>query len=373
MPPRKQLEELAASVLMIGFPEPSPTAEMRDFIARGLAGAILFRRNVVAPRQVFELCRDLKSAAGERSLLCGVDQEGGRVARLRDGFTELPTMRAVGRLGDELAAETLGSVIGEECHAVGFDIDFAPVLDVDTNPDNPVIGDRSFGSSAELCAAMGSAVARGLQSRGVAACGKHFPGHGDTQLDSHHALPLLTHEWERLDSVELLPFRRAVRSGLASVMTAHLVIPSLDPELPVTLSTRALGALRRRIGMDEETGPLIISDDLEMRAVAARWDMATAAPMAIVAGCDLLLVCRSGDRQTGPDEALEALTKHAESTEGRIQLERAAQKVRRFARTWGHSLDRFEPARLRRPEALRLVDGFAGNGPAARLDPTERS
>jgi beta-N-acetylhexosaminidase len=369
----KQLEELAASVLMIGFPGESPNEEMRDFIARGLSGAILFRRNVSTPRQVFELCRELKSAAGERPFLCGVDQEGGRVARLREGFTELPPMRTVGQLGNEPVAEALGSVIGEECRAVGFDLDFAPVLDVDTNPDNPVIGDRSFGPTAELCAAMGSALSRGIQSHGVAACGKHLPGHGDTRQDSHLALPVLPHGWERLEAVELLPFRRAVAAGLASVMTAHVVFPALDPDLPVTLSPKALGEVRRRVGLDAETGALIISDDLEMAAVIDRWDLATAAPLAIAAGCDLLLVCGSGPRKTGPRETLEALCKYGESTEGRGQLERAQRRVRRFAREWGRSLAHFEPERLRRPEALRLVERLGVVAPAKLPDPTERA
>jgi beta-N-acetylhexosaminidase len=346
--------------------------EVRALIASGLAGTILFRRNVGGAEQTHETCRQLKSCADERLLLCGVDQEGGRVARLREGFTEIPSMRAVGRMKSESTAEAIGKVIGEECRAVGFDLDFAPVLDVDTNPDNPVIGDRSFGSDPALCAAMGSAVARGIQSQGVAACGKHFPGHGDTQQDSHHALPVLTHGWERLEAIELLPFRRAVTAGVASVMTAHLVLPALDSELPVTLSAKALGVLRQRAGLDAAVGPLMISDDLEMAAISNRWDVATAAPMAIAAGCDLLLVCRSGQVQTGAQEAFEALCRHAESSEGRGQLERAQERVRRFTRAWGRPSERFEPERLRRPEALRLAEGV-GESRLQAHDPTERA
>ena len=374
MPQRsKQLEELASSVLMIGFPEASAGAEVRDLIARGLAGAILFRRNVQTPAQVFELCHALKAAAGERPFLCGVDQEGGRVARLREGFTELPPMKAVGQHGSEATAEAIGAVIGEECRAVGFDLDFAPVLDVNTNPQNPVIGDRSFGDSAELCAAMGSAVTRGIQSYGVAACGKHLPGHGDTEQDSHLALPVLPQGWERLDAVELLPFKRAIGAGLASVMTAHVVFPALDPDFPVTLSSRALGALQRRLGLDVETGPLMISDDLEMAAVAEQWDVATAAPLAIAAGCDLLLVCRSGPKQTGASEALESLCRYGETSAGRVQLERAQRRVRHFAQTWARGADRFDPMRLRRPESLQLVDRLRTPAGGAFQDPTERA
>jgi beta-N-acetylhexosaminidase len=363
----KEIEDLAASVLLIGFAGLEPAPEVRALIGRGVAGVILFRRNVVAPPQIFELCRSLKSLTEGHPLLCAVDQEGGRVARLRQGFTQFPAMRTLGQTGDADLAEEVGLAIGRECRAVGFDLDFAPVLDVDTNPDNPVIGDRSFGTSPELCATMGAAIIRGLQASGVAACGKHLPGHGDTHQDSHLTLPRLTHGFERLDEVELLPFRRAIATGVASLMTAHVVFPSLDPSYPVTLSEPALAALRLRLGLTEETSPLIIADDLEMSAVSESWDIATAAPLAIAAGCDVLLVCHRIDRQ---EVAFEALCRHAESSAGRGQLERARRRVRRFAERWYRAADRFLPELLRQPEALGLVERIAACGPHP-TDPTE--
>jgi len=361
-----ELEGLAASILMVGFPGHHPEGDLRDLVGRGLAGAILFRRNIVDPQQVFDLCHELKALAGTTPFLCSVDQEGGRVARLREGFTQLPAMHAVGRVQDETLATEVGSVIGEECRAVGFDIDFAPVLDVASNPANPVIGDRSFGQDAELCATMGAAMVRGIQSRSVAACGKHLPGHGDTQQDSHLELPYLAHGWERLEAVELVPFRRAIDVGVASLMTAHIVFTALDDERPITLSVRALGELRQRLHLTGEAAPPIISDDLEMAAITERWEIGNAAPMALAAGCDLLLVCHRIDRQQA---ALEALCRHAESGEGRAQLERAARRVKRFAQTWARPAVRFDPTRLRRPEALRLMARFTSEGIAA--DPTE--
>jgi beta-N-acetylhexosaminidase len=366
---RTTREQLAASVLMVGFAGPSPDREFRDLVALGLGGAILFRRNVLAPRQVFDLCHELKMIA-ERPFLCGIDQEGGRVARLRDGFTSIPAMRTVGRTASSAVATAVGSVIGEECRAVGIDVDFAPVLDVDTNPKNPVIGDRSFGPDPQVCAAMGTAVALGIQSQGVAACGKHLPGHGDTHQDSHHELPKLHHGIERLDAVELLPFRRAIAAGLASVMTAHLEVPALDPDLPVTLSRRALQAVRSSTGMDDETGPLVISDDLEMAAIARQWDIAAAAPMAVMAGCDLLLVCRSGASQTGAEEAVAALCKLAERPDGRRQLERAQRRVQAFAQRWARTVGTFDASRLQRPESLELVQRMIDT-PTGTPDPTE--
>ncbi len=361
-----EIERLAASVLMIGFPGTEPPAEVRDLLATGLGGVVLFRRNIVVPPQTFELCRTLKSLAGGAPLLCAVDQEGGRVERLREGYTKLPAMRTLGLAGNADWAEQVGRTIGTECRAVGFDLDFAPVLDVDTNPDNPVIGDRSFGRSAELCASMGAAVLRGIQSANVAACGKHLPGHGDTHQDSHLTLPKLAHDWDRLEAVELLPFRRAIAAGVASLMTAHVVFPSLDPDYPITLSTRALPALKQRLGLEGDDAPLIIADDLEMEAVAGRWDLAEAAPRAIAAGCDLLLVCHRSDRQAA---ALDALCRHAESTTGRAQLERAQRRVLRFAQRWSQRADRFVPEQLRRPEAVQLMERFTAS--ASSHDPTE--
>jgi beta-N-acetylhexosaminidase len=352
---------------MVGFQGHEPAPEVRELIGRGVGGVILFRRNVNTPRQIFELCREVKSLSQAHPLLCAVDQEGGRVARLRDGFTEFPAMRVLGQTGDAEMAEQVGQAIGTECRAVGFDLDFAPVLDVDTNPDNPVIGDRSFGSSAERCAVMGTALIRGLQSAGIAACGKHLPGHGDTEIDSHHSLPVLAHGWERLDEVELLPFRRAIAGGVASVMTAHVVFSALDSELPVTLSPTALPALRTRLGLGDEDSPLVIADDLEMAAVSGHWDIATAAPLAIAAGCDLLLVCHRLDRQQA---AIDALCRHAETSTGRAQLERAHRRVRRFAHRWSRPATDFMEERLRRPEALALSARLAAGGQAAH-DPTE--
>jgi beta-N-acetylhexosaminidase len=199
----------------------------------------------------------------------------------------LPPMRKLAALGDPALTERAAALLGRQLAALGFNIDFAPVLDVDTNPDNPVIGDRSFGTTAEQVIEQALAFARGLAASGVLACGKHFPGHGDTDLDSHLALPRLTHDRVRLDGVELPPFR-AARGTIPSIMTAHVVLEKIAPDRPATLAREVItGLLREELGYDG----VIISDDLEMKAIADHYGVEQAACMAIEAGCDALLIC----------------------------------------------------------------------------------
>jgi len=263
-------------------------------------GAILFKRNVSGgPAQVAALARAVHGAC-PRPLL-GVDQEGGRVARLRAPLLEVPPMRTVASWADVALAERIARTVGGELAALGFTIDFAPVLDVNTCPQNPVIGDRAFGDDAATCATFGAAWIRGLQASGLLACGKHFPGHGDTSKDSHVDLPVVDQPRERLERVELAPFRAAIAAGVASLMTAHVVYPGVDAARPATLSPAVCTAMRDQLGFRG----LLLSDDLEMRAVAARWSIEESAVLAVAAGCDALLVCESDEQQERAVDALE--------------------------------------------------------------------
>lgn len=284
------LEALAGQVLVAGFPAGKPPPAIRAALAEdALAGVVLFRRNIDDPKSVAALLRDLLRDAGGVPLVA-VDQEGGRVQRLRAPVLELPPMRAFGQRGDPELTREAARLLGGQLRALGFSMDFAPVLDVDSNPANPVIGDRSFSADPAVVVEQGLAFAAGLADAGILACGKHFPGHGDTDLDSHLALPILRHDRERLDAVELAPFRRAL--DLPALMTAHVVFEQLDPALPATLSRRVVRELLR-----EELGypGVVISDDLEMKAVRDRWGVVEGGLRAIEAGCDVLLVCSDVD------------------------------------------------------------------------------
>jgi beta-N-acetylhexosaminidase len=237
------------------------------------------------------IARISELAPHDSPLLVAVDQEGGRVARLGAPVLRLPPMRQLAALADVGLTERAAELLGGQLRALGFTMDFAPVLDVDTNPDNPVIGDRSFGTTPEQVIEQAFAFGRGLAAAGVLACGKHFPGHGDTDLDSHLALPRLAHDRARLDRVELAPFR-AARGQLPAIMTAHVVFDCLKPGVPATLAREVVTDLLR--GELRYEG-LIISDDLEMKAVADHYGVEQAACLAIEAGCDALLVCSKLD------------------------------------------------------------------------------
>jgi beta-N-acetylhexosaminidase len=293
------LSKLAGQALVCGFEGDDPPPSLLAAAQRGeLGGFILFRRNLGDPAQVAELTRRLIASCTAAAVppWIAVDQEGGRVQRLRAPVMQLPPMRALGQIDDPALTERAAALLGRQLAALGFNIDFAPVLDVDSNPASPVIGDRSFGAEPERVVRHGAAFARGLRTAGVASCGKHFPGHGDAALDSHHALPRVEHDRERLERVELAPFR-AVAPELDAIMTAHIVFQAIDAERAATLSSAVLeGELRTRIGFEG----VVFSDDLEMKAVSEQLGAAEAACAAIAAGCDALLVC------SRPDLCLEA-------------------------------------------------------------------
>ena len=317
--------------LLIGsLPGTTITPEMRS-LAREfqLGGVTLFKRNIEAPEQVAELCHDLQALSSELPLWVAVDQEGGRVARLRSPFTEWPPMATLGRSGDDTLAYRFAAALAAELRAVGITLDYAPVLDIHTNPKNPIIGDRALGEDADTVARLGAAVIRGLQDNGIAACGKHFPGHGDTSVDSHLVLPLVEHPPDRIRRVEGVPFREAIRNDVAFMMTAHILVPSLDEQKPATLSSTIVqGMLRNELGFEG----VILSDDLEMKAIADTYTVPDAAVQAVAAGCDGVLVCRHLSSERSQDAevqaaVLEALVHAVE--DGRIPFKRAEDALSR--------------------------------------------
>ncbi len=296
------LKQKIGQLCMFGFDGPVPPASLRGFLQEwGLGGVILFASNLKDAPQILDLSRALQELAVGPPLLIAVDQEGGRVSRLKPPFTQFPPAARMGALGSEELARTVGGVIGKELRAVGINLDFAPVLDVHTNPDNPVIGDRAFAADPAVVARMGIAFFHGLEAEGVLATGKHFPGHGDTSTDSHLDLPVVHHAKDRLERVELYPFRRAIQAGLSILMTAHVLCPALDPEVPATLSSLVLTQLlRNEMGF----AGIIVSDDLSMAAIAGHWSIEEAACRFIEAGGDLILMAEDSRAQQAILDAL---------------------------------------------------------------------
>jgi beta-N-acetylhexosaminidase len=328
-------ERDAGQLLWIGFPGQELDSRTASWLDQGRAGGvILFARNLAKRDDACDLdaIAALLGALRARApdgdpppLLC-VDQEGGTVQRVREPLTRWPPMLrfdAIDRARAVELAEEIGEAMGIELAHLGFDVDFAPVLDVHTNPANPIIGERAFSTEPEKVAERALAFARGLAKAGVLACGKHFPGHGDTHLDSHLELPTVQGDRARLEAIELLPFRRAAAAGMPMIMTAHVVFSALDAAQPATLSPRVLGELLR-----EELGyrGVIVSDDLDMKAIAGTLGAGEAAVRAVAAGCDVLLACQREDVQ---DEAYEALVRECERSQAfRGRVGEAAKRVR---------------------------------------------
>jgi beta-N-acetylhexosaminidase len=304
MSPR-HLRRQIGQLLMAGFNGPELPVELVELAREfSLGGVVFFARNVQEPVQVAEAAWQVRRLEPDADLApwVAVDQEGGRVARFKRPFTEWPPMATLGRSADMELVRRFATAIADELLAVGMTLDFAPVLDVFTNPLNRVIGDRALAGDAGTVAAMGSAIIETFQQAGLAACGKHFPGHGDTIADSHHDLPVAEHEASRLREVEFEPFRAAVRADAASLMTCHVVVPAFDEENPATLSAPVVeGLLRGELGYRG----LVFTDDMEMKAIAARMPVPEAAVRAVQAGCDVVLVCSGNhDLQLATLEAL---------------------------------------------------------------------
>lgn len=322
------LEAKIAQLLMFGFSGTKVSPFIEEFVSKhNLGGIIHFTRNIESSEQLANLNQELQNLAkqspGGVGLLIGTDQEGGTVARLTNSETVAPSAMALGAINNESITEKVCETAGAELLATGINMNFAPVVDVNSNPLNPVIGVRSFGEDAANVARLGSAAVRGYQKH-VAAVVKHFPGHGDTDVDSHLALPIVYHKRERLDKVEWLPFKEAIAQDVMGIMTAHVVFPAVEPTpgLPSTLSHRVLtGLLREEMGFEG----LIITDCMEMAAIQKTYGTVDAAVMAIEAGADLVLISHTEELQRQAFAAIIAAVKS-----GRISEERIDQSLTRI-------------------------------------------
>ncbi|WP_329290316.1 glycoside hydrolase family 3 protein [Streptomyces sp. NBC_01455] len=276
----------ALTVLQPGFTGTTAPDWLLRRLGEGLASVGLFGRNIASPEQLSALTAQLRAERDD--VLVAIDEEGGDVTRLevRSG-SSYPGNHALGAVDDVELTREVASALGRRLAACGVNLNWAPSADVNSNPGNPVIGVRSFGADTDLVARHTAAYVTGLQSAGVAACTKHFPGHGDTAVDSHHALPRIDAGLPVLQARELAPFRAAIAAGTRAVMSAHILVPALDPDRPATLSRRVLtGLLREELGYEG----LIVTDGMEMQAIAATYGIERGSVLAIGAGADAICV-----------------------------------------------------------------------------------
>ncbi|WP_419997707.1 glycoside hydrolase family 3 protein [Streptomyces boninensis] len=322
----------ALAVLQPSFAGTEPPEWVLRLLGEGLTGVGLFGRNVQDPEQVSRLTERLRAERPE--VLVAMDEEGGDVTRLevRQG-SSFPGNLALGAVDDPELTRRVARELGRRLAACGVNMDWAPSADVNSNPDNPVIGVRSFGAEPELVARHTAAYIRGLLEAGVVGCAKHFPGHGDTATDSHHAMPRIDLSVEALHERELVPFKAAIAAGTKVVMSAHILLPALDPELPATLSPAVLSGLLRRPVADGGLGfdGVVSTDAMEMQAIAGTHGMQRGAALAIAAGADALCIGHNADDELvcGLRDALVAAVRAGELSEER--LADAAARVRALA------------------------------------------
>jgi len=329
------------ALFMIGFDGTRFTKVVGDLINEvNPCGVILFARNIQDPHQLAGLNHDLQAHARDQDsqgIFIGVDQEGGRVRRLKEPFAEFrPAFELASSQKPEEAVRRFAQVTAEELRLAGFNLDFVPVLDVlgpKIDPDESVIGDRSYGSDPEVVANLGEIVIQTMRSAGVIPCCKHFPGHGGTSVDSHTDLPIDTRPWEMIEKTDLIPFSRAVDTKVEMIMTAHVLYRNLDPDYPATLSESAIhGLLRKRMAYEG----VVITDDLDMAAVARGHSPEECALRALKAGADILLFCNHPEKALAARSRIFTAVRKGDLAETRIQ--ESLDRIKRLKSTYSDSM-----------------------------------
>ncbi len=342
--------EKIGQLLFIGIRGKTLTQDEAEFIVKNNIGGIaLFARNIESPQQVHALCTQIQAVRhktrDKTPLFIGVDQEGGRVARLKVApFTQWPALASLGKLDSTSVAFKFAMDMGAELQAVGINTNFAPSVDVLTNPTNTAIGDRSLSSDPEVVAKLASALVRGYIKSGIIPCAKHFPGHGNTVADSHEELPVEDITPERLRNVELVPFKKVIRARLDMVMTSHIQFPKIDPQYPVTLSEIFIKKILRE---ELRFKNLVITDDLDMGALLKHYAVEEIPVRALEAGCDILLYCNKFDR---PQIAIDAIEKALKS--GRLSAKQIDESYNRVMACKKEALVNPDPMPLDKASAI---------------------
>ncbi len=338
MTSQKDALSVLGELFMMGFEGLELTEETSRFIRESqIGGVILFSHNYENPAQVAELSNQIQDCRSALPLWVSVDHEGGRVQRFKKGFTRIPEGAIIGATDSPKLAFEIAEVMAKELRAVGMNLNYCPIADIATNPKNPVIGNRAYGTTEEIVSKMSAAVARGHLVHGIQPCVKHFPGHGDTSSDSHFALPKVDTPLSILIEREFKPFVKAFKAKCSMVMTAHIVMTQIDPKVPATLSKKILQDILRK---ELRYSKVIISDDLEMKAITDHFGATEAPRLALEAGCDLLIYRTESAARIG----YEALVKAIES--GKLDPEIVIQAATRIQSLKKSVLMPYQPAEI---------------------------
>ncbi len=315
---KMSLDEKIGQMMIVGFDGYTADEGIKEIIEKyHPGGVILFKRNIKDGNQLLSLLNELKSinSSNEIPLFLSIDEEGGKVSRLPDEFDKIPSSETIGQVNNEDLSYNIGKILGRKLKALGFNMDFAPVLDINSNSENPIIGDRAFGDNAEIVTKLGIETMRGIQSEKVISVVKHFPGHGDTSEDSHIGLPRVDNDLSRLESLELIPFKEAINNGVDAVMIAHILMSEIDPEKPASMSRTIISdILRNRLNFNK----IIITDDMTMGAILDNYNIGDAAVQSINAGIDIVLVCHGYDNEITVIKAVKEAVKNDIISEERI-------------------------------------------------------
>jgi len=312
------IDEKIGQMVIAGFDGTETSENVKNLVEKyKIGGLILFKKNIKTPGQLLSLINSIKmlNQNNKLPLFFSVDEEGGSLTRMPDDLKKLPTNEKVGLINNEDFSYNIGSIIAQEVKCFGFNLDFAPVLDINSNPKNPVIGIRSFGPDKNLVSKLGVATMKGIQSQNIIPVVKHFPGHGDTSVDSHFALPVVNHDLERLKNFELVPFENAIENDADAVMVAHILLKKIDPNFPSSLSKAVITDLLR---YDLRFNGVVITDDMTMDAILKNYNLGDAAVTSVNAGADIILVCHGYERQIEVLNSLKKAVEDGKLTEDRI-------------------------------------------------------